>query len=80
MSQRYIVHHDDFGPEGWACNSYDEEGAALAFAEIYNEDGDYDLSHGSTTEVEVENEKGEKRKFEISAEASIDYSAREVKS
>lgn len=47
----------------------DEEAAAISYAKIYNENGDYALMHGSI-EIKVNG-----KKYSISAEPDIYYSA-----
>lgn len=52
----------------------DEEDAAIRFGAYYNERADYALMN-ETIEVFVENGDGEKVKYKVSAEPSINYSA-----
>lgn len=54
-----------------------EEDAAEKFAEYYNSNGDYCLMN-ETEIVSVKNPDGEIKKFEISAEPSVYYSACEI--
>ena len=69
-SKEFTVIHDGDESKYWAM---DAEGAALKFAQEYNEGGDYSLMD-KTIEVIVRTEDGVEA-FDVSAEADINYSA-----
>jgi hypothetical protein len=71
---------EEHGDEWLEKYAYDEEAAAKAFTEEYNEyGGDYPLMDGDSIIVKVKNEKGEIKTFKCGAEQSIDYYINEVK-
>lgn len=65
--EKFVVVNED--GEERNIFALDEEAAAISYAKIYNEGGDYDLM-GSSIEIEVNG-----KKYSISAEADIYYSA-----
>lgn len=74
----FRVFHDDFlGENGKFMRGWDTEEAALAYAEYYNGQMDQALMDDPII-IEVVNEYGEREKFKISAEVTIDYSATQL--
>ena len=63
---------DEYGEKSSVYAKGDEESAALEYAQEYNEGGDYSLMD-STALITING-----KKFEISAEASIEYNANEI--
>lgn len=73
----FKVYDEDYmGGRGKEFYAYDHEAAAIKYAKYYNEDGDYALMNDER-EVTVEDAKGKKKKFIITAEPDIHYSASE---
>ena len=71
----YYYKHDDWGDEFQKIRAWSFSGAAIAFAKLYNENGDYALMN-DTIEVTISDGKIEKQ-FLVSAEPDIHYSADE---
>lgn len=57
--------------------AYDHEEAATKFAEYYNTNSDYCLMGGDGIKISIEKD-GEIKYYEVYAEVSIDYSAKEL--
>ncbi|MFM9952378.1 MAG: hypothetical protein ACKV1O_30895 [Saprospiraceae bacterium] len=74
----YTVYHDDYlGKDGKKMRAIDPVDAALRYASYYNERSDYCLMN-EEIEIEVQDHDGQRIKYKIGAEASIDYHANRV--
>ena len=73
----YVIHEDYSGDELIEIRGSDHEEAAEKYAEKYDQD-DHDLLERGDQKVAVRDSKGTEKKFSISAEANVDYSAREI--
>lgn len=74
--KEFIVTCDD--GENHTVHAVDDYFAALAFAKKFNENGDYGLMDETMT-IEVNGRDGNIKKFYVSAEPDIHYSASEIK-
>lgn len=73
----YTVYHEDHTDDfGMLFRGHSHHEAAMKYADHYNSD-EYDLM-GTTINVEVEDIHGQRKKFRLSAEPSVDYSAKEI--
>ncbi len=71
----FYFKHEDWGDEFEEIRATDFDDAALEFAKLYNENGDYPLMD-SEEEVIISDGKTEKR-YIVSAEQSIEYNVKE---
>lgn len=75
---RFKIYHTDYlGDAPKQLTAVSDYEAALNYAVYYNSSADYTLLKDSE-EITVENERGEKVKYRISAEPSIVYCADEI--
>lgn len=73
----FKVFDDDYmGEKSKSFHASDHEAAAIKYAKYYNEGCDYTLMN-EEREVTVEDDKGKRKIFVISAEPDIHYSASE---
>jgi hypothetical protein len=72
-----VFDEDYMGDDSKEFHASNHEDAALEYASYYNTHCDYSLMN-SEREVIVENDDGIKKKFTITAEPSVHYSASEV--
>jgi len=68
------------GNESQKIHACGFEEAAEKYAEHYDSQGDYNLANGNEITVTVQDEKGEQRRFKLSAEPTVNYSAEEIES
>lgn len=73
----WVIYHPEYmGRDTKTVRADSAEQAALVYAELYNESGDYSLMNGNNAVIIVERE-GQQHSFTISARLSIDYEAKQ---